>query len=159
MGNQQSQEKTAKFVAKSAVGIAVGSMLGSLAFPVGATSWGASKIVIECCENEEIVEFFDCVKEISGDVALGGAISGGLNAGTKLCGNLAASNIAKNGRGMTNGAKVLINAGKTIKKGKIIYNLYDKAKEWGLPVWKIKKHNDHIEEGIEYDSECEVCKI
>jgi len=158
MGNQQSQEKTAKFVAKTALVITLGTVLGPGALiATGASTWFTSKVVKECCENEDIKEICCFYQDIGEDLvigAIGGELLGAVvSKTTSIIGKQAGKEIAK--KGITNGARVLINSGKTIRRGKKAWEFYQ---EIGKPVWQISKHINHLDRNIDYDFDCEICK-
>ncbi|KAG9293133.1 hypothetical protein G9A89_016495 [Geosiphon pyriformis] len=96
---------------------------GGLAAPiigVGVYAGGkAVKKVGEKCDCKFIEEVGDFVE----DVGLDGLTGGIFNLGTQTAGKLAAREIARHGRRMTNGAKLLIKIGQTIKIGSKVYKV------------------------------------
>ena len=131
------------------------AILGPAALPIGTLSWGVGKIGENLCENDQGKAFFKTIGGIGGDVAIGELIGGLVSGTTQFIGHEAAYQIAVNNRQMTSGAKLLINTGKTIKKGKEAWDFYE---EIGKPSWQIAKHILHLDKGITHELNCEICE-
>jgi len=131
------------------------AVLGPVALPIGVATWGVGKIGEELCDDEQGRVFFRTVGGIGGDVAMGEIVGGLVSGATQTIGHEAAYQIASHGRQMTNGAKVLINGGRAIKRGKGAWDFYQ---EIGKPTWQIAKHVSHLDRGTDYDSNCEICE-
>jgi len=73
---------------------------------------------------------------------------------TQEIGRRAAAEITANGGKIPGDARDFIRLGKLISLGQGIHELYDK---YGKSTCELARHAYHKDEGISYDSECEVC--
>nr|CAG8456282.1 2746_t:CDS:1 [Entrophospora candida] len=147
---------TGKVVATGAAATAIISTGGLAAPVIGAGVWLGGKAVEEIGRDCDC-EFVEGLGDFIGDVGFDGLTGGLIGAGTKAAGHLAAREIARNGRKMTNGAKVLINTGRAIKIGGDIYNTYGNTKE-EIEYHARVYHGAHKGTGRSYDGDCPICR-
>ncbi|CAG8724382.1 uncharacterized protein OCT59_023984 [Rhizophagus irregularis] len=160
MGFWRGVGEVLKFTGKVAVVGTVGGLIvstGGLAAPlIGGGTYFIGKGIKEIAK-EEGSEFWEGTGDLIEDIGLDGLTGGLFNFGTQTAGHLAAREIARNGRKMTNGAKILIRVGQTIKIGKRVYEVCDKNLEdvkYALYFY----HGLHKEKGNSYDSDCPICR-
>ncbi|KAG9293127.1 hypothetical protein G9A89_016489 [Geosiphon pyriformis] len=130
---------------------------GGLAAPiigVGVYAGGkAVKKIGEKCDCGFIEEVGDFVE----DVGLDGLTGGLLNAGTQTAVRLTARGIARHGRRIIKGAKLLIKIGQTIKIGSKVYRVCNDNLDEIERVVRYY-HGHHKGEGRSYDSDCPICQ-
>jgi hypothetical protein len=145
--------KVAAIGTAGAVIVATG---GAAAPLIGAGVYASGKIVKKIGEECDC-EFIENLGDFTEDVGIDALTGGLVNFGTQTAGHLAAREIAKNGRRMTTGARILIKTGQTIKIGGKLYTFYEETKEQIECIARIY-HGDHKGDGINYDSNCPICK-
>lgn len=126
-------------------GAAIASTGGLAAPVIGGLVYGGGKLV-KTIGKECDCKFIEDLGDFTEDVGIDAFTCGMLKFGTKTFGQLAAKEIAKNGRKMTTTAKILINTGKTIKIGGKVYNIYGKGQEEIKRLYKYL-HGYHKGEG------------
>jgi hypothetical protein len=148
-----------KFAGKVATVGAAGATIaatGGLAAPlIGASVYVGGKVVKKIGEECDC-KFVEGLGDFVEDVGLDGLTGGAFSLGTKACGYLAAKEIAIHGRKMTYSAKVLIGAGKAIKIGSKVYDIYDHTKE-EIEACAIAYHGAH-KRRTSYKSNCPICR-
>ncbi|MCE8163749.1 MAG: hypothetical protein I3273_05810 [Candidatus Moeniiplasma glomeromycotorum] len=160
MGFWRGVWEVTKFTGKVAVVGTVGAAIvstGGLAAPlIGGGTYLVGKGIKEIAKEEES-EFWEGAGDLIEDIGLDGLTGGLFNLGTQTAGHLAAKEIAKNGRKMTNGTKLLIRTGQTIKIGKRVYKVCDKNLE-DVKHALYFYHGLHKDKGSSYDSDCPICR-
>jgi hypothetical protein len=138
-----------------AAGAAIVSTGGMAAPLIGAGVYAGGKIIKEAAKDCNS-EFFQGVGDFVEDVGIDGLTGGLFSLGTKTAGSLAAREIARHGRKVTNGARVLIRAGKTVKIGKKVYDIYDHTMN-EIEYYATIYHGSH-KSRASYDSDCPICR-
>jgi hypothetical protein len=179
-GNSQSSETVGsitKVVVKTAVStVATGALVAATgglgAIAIGgavATEGYLIKKASEQSDNEAVRAIGGFVGDLAFDTGVGTVTGGAFSTatsslasqGTKAVGHKAAQEIAKNGRQMTEGARLLISCGKTLAE--LASDLRAIEKAYGIysstyEVAAYNFHGKHKDEGYGYKSDCPVCK-
>lgn len=149
-------KEVGKFAVKAGAVAGAGAMIVSTGGAAAPIIGGATYLIgkgIKKIGEEEDVDVLEDIGDFIEDVGLDGLTGGIFNFGTKTAGHLAAREIAKNGKRMTTGAKVLIGIGKTIKIGSQIYEFHENIEHIARGY-----HGSHKERGFYYDDNCPICR-
>lgn len=175
-GNEQSKE-TAKSVgkvgAKMAITTAASGALVAATGGLGAVVIGGLVVAEGYCVKKIGESINNDTVSLVGDLVFDtgiGTVTGGVfstattslvSQGTKSIGHKAAQEIAKNGRQMTEGARLLISCGKTMAELANDLRMLEKAYDFGSATYEVTSytyHGKHKDLGYDYKSDCPVCK-
>jgi hypothetical protein len=179
-GNSQSSETAGsvlKVALKTTVSTVAAGALVAATGGVGAIAIGGLvaaegyciKKASENSDNEAVRAIGGFVGDLAFDTGIGTVTGGAFGTatsslasqGTKSIGHQAAREIAKNGRQMTEGARLLISCGKTLAELANDLRAIEKAYGVCSDAYEIVAHNyhgKHKDEGYGYKSDCPVCK-
>lgn len=133
---------------KVAITTTAGIVLGPAAIPVGAAVWGGSKIAEECCDDEDAKKVFGYIADCGSGTFTGGVVGVAAQGVGAVAGFEKFAGLGKNTGNCIASAKHGIKVAGTIEfwtsKG---FEAKDAA-------W----HVSHKLAGINYDSDCAVCK-
>lgn len=136
------------WASKVAITTTAGIVLGPAAIPVGAAVWGGSKIAEECCDDEDAKKVFGYIADCGSGTFTGGVVG-----------------VAAQGVGAVAGFEKFAglgkNAGNCIASAKHGIKVAGTIEFWTSKGFEVKDatwHVSHKLAGINYDSDCAVCK-